>query len=111
LIESSRRVVFGLDWGEMLAFKAVATYDTDRAAAQAAKTLEEVLVKATPTLEKLEQAAKLANRKEAQDFYSVSRALLGAGVVRQNGASVELHVRKKLTAIEFAAIGIALIGG
>jgi hypothetical protein len=109
LIETSNRVVLGLDLGEMGSLKAIATYKTDHAAEQAARTLEEILVQANPALEKLEKSASLAKQKESEDFYRVARAILGACAVRQRARNVELQARKKLTANENLAIGPALL--
>jgi hypothetical protein len=110
-IEKSKRVVLRLDWGETLGLKTVVTYDTDRAAADAAKALDDLLKNAPVALLELETSAKSANRKEAQDFYRVARLFVGACAVKQSGRSVELHGRKKLTAEEIAAFGIGLVGG
>jgi len=111
VIETSSRVFLGLDWSETLAVEGVATYETDRVAEQAARSLQEILTKASPALEAEEKSARLAKRKEAQDCYRALRAVLGACVVHQTGRSVELQGQKKLPAREIAAIGMVLIGG
>jgi len=111
MVATSSRVVFGLGWGEMLGLKAIATYDTDGAATYAATVLPELLSKASPALHELEASARSSKRKEAEEYYRVVRAILGACVVRQSGRTVEIQGRKKLSASEVAAIGMALVGG
>jgi len=91
--------------------KAIATYDTDRAAESAARTLQDLLVKAGPALEDLQKSAREANRTDSQEFCRVARGLLDACVVRQNGRLVEVHGQKTLAAKDLATIGMVLIGG
>jgi len=109
LIETSQRIVISLDWNEVLLMKAVAAYETDRAAETAARTLQDLLVEAGPALEELQKSAPASNREHSQEFYRVARGLIDACVVRQNGRRVELHGQKALTAKELATIGMALV--
>ncbi len=108
LIETSRRIVISLDWNELLLMKALATYDTDRAAESAARTLQDLLAKAGPALETLQKSAPVAKNRGLQEFYRVARGLLDACVVRQNGRRVEVHGQKELTAKDLATIGMEL---
>jgi hypothetical protein len=111
VIEKSSRLVFHLDWGETLGLKTVLTYDTEPAAALAAKALQDTLNKAPEALIVRENSARSANQKEAQEFYRVARLVLGGCTVQQNGRTVVFQGRKKLTPEELAAFGIGLIGG
>ncbi len=109
LIETSRRVVISLDWNEMLLMKAIATYETDRAAESAARALKDILAEAGPALEDLRKSAAAPNREHFQEFYRVARGLLDACVVRQNGRRLEVYGQKVLTAKDLATIAMELV--
>jgi hypothetical protein len=80
-------------------------------AEHAAKTLNELLIKAAPALEEREKSARSANLKKAEEFCPVARAILSACVVHRHSRRVELQSRTKLTTKQLAAFGLALIGG
>ncbi len=108
LVQTSSSVVIGLDWGETFLMKAIATYDTDRAAESAARILRDLLVKAGPALEELQKSAATPDRLHYREFFRIARGILDACVVRQSGRSVEVHGQRALSAEDLAAIGMEL---
>jgi Zn-dependent protease with chaperone function len=89
--------------------KAIATYDTDRAAESAARALKDLLAEAGPALEELQKSVAGANRKHYQELYRIARGVLDACAVHQDGRLVEVHGQKALTPEDLATLGMELL--